>query len=205
MNIIKIFKVYLKYIVIVILVILVGWRFWPKDKQVILSPKASRVFTQKPLEKYSFENLRKRVFLGSEVEIVDDVFYYQVDGKKISGQIKMPKIEGMSPSNGYPVVIMIRGYVDQEIYKTGVGTQRAAEVFAKNGFITLAPDFLGFGESDMPPNNVFEERFLRPVQVLQLIASVKNIVGTDPTDINIWGHSNGGQVALSVLEIMARH
>ena len=56
----------------------------------------------------------------------------------------------------------------------------------------------------MPPENVFHERFLRPVQVLELIASVKNIEGSDPSDIQIWGHSNGGQVALSVLEISGK-
>ncbi|MFH1280457.1 MAG: prolyl oligopeptidase family serine peptidase [Candidatus Beckwithbacteria bacterium] len=200
-NLIK--KYWLVLIGLLVLVGVIGiWFFWPKNKQVYLSPEAPWIVIEKPLEKYAFSKLSQRVFIGSKVEVVGDVFYYEVDGKKISGQIKVPA--GSVPAGGWPVVIMIRGYVDQEIYETGIGTKNGSGYLVANGYITLAPDFLGFGESDMPPNNVFEERFLRPVQVLELIASVGNIEGCDPTDISIWGHSNGGQVALSVLEISGK-
>ena len=193
------------------LVILI-WRFWPKDKQVYLSPEAPWLQIEKPLEKYAFENLRKRAFGGSEIKKEELLyktnsyeawlFSYLVDGKKVTGQLNQP-VGGSVPfgRDGWPVVVMLRGFVDQEIYETGVGTKNGASYFASNGYMTLAPDFLGFGESDMPPNNVFEERFLRPVQVLELLASIKNMEGVDPTDIQIWAHSNGGQLALSVLEI----
>ncbi|MDZ7587325.1 MAG: alpha/beta fold hydrolase [Patescibacteria group bacterium] len=176
---------------------LVGW-----DKQRVISPEAPWVVIEKPLEKYSFPELRKRQYIGSEIKIDAKIFIYEVEGKKISGQIHLPT--GSDPVGGWPVVIMIRGYVDREIYQTGIGTQHAAEYLAKNGFMTLAPDFLGFGESDMPPDNVLAERFLRPVQILELIASVKNIPKANPAKINIWGHSNGGQIALSVLEISGK-
>ena len=179
-----------------------GWWWWPKQNQVILSPEAPWVQIEKPLEKYSFESLREKVFKGSEIEIKEDIFYYTVEGYRISGQIKVPT--GRLPVGGWPVVIMIRGYVDKEIYETGVGTRNAAAYFAKNGFMTLAPDFLGYGESDMPPNNSLEERFMRPGQVLELIASVKNIEDANKDKISIWGHSNGGQIALSVLEISGK-
>jgi len=177
-----------------------GW-WWGGNKQVVISPEAPWIQVEKPLEKYSFPELRKRVFQGSEIEadIDNQLFFYEVEGKRISGQINMPPGEGP-----FPVVIMIRGYVDQEIYETGVGTSRAAAVFAKNGLITLAPDFLGYGESEMPPVNPLYERFLRPVQILELIASVKNLEKADPDRIAMWGHSNGGQIALSALEISGK-
>jgi len=176
---------------------------------MVLSPEAPYLIIEKPLEKYSFESLRKRVYIGSEITL-DRVlfkeakytawlFKYEVEGLVISGQMNIPV--GQSPKDGWPVVVMIRGYVDNEIYETGIGTKNGAGYLASNGMITIAPDFLGFGESDMPPNNVFEERFLRPIQVMELLASVKNIKGADASKISIWGHSNGGQVALSVLEI----
>ncbi len=177
-----------------------------RGKQAFLSPEAPWLVIGKPLEKYSFENLRQRGFAGSEIKVEGNVFFYEAEGKKISGQINIPKTT--PPAGGYPVVIMIRGYVDNEIYQTGAGTQHAAEYFKDNGLMTLAPDFLGFGESDEPPNNVLEERFLRPVQILELIASVKNLPAgeaglpnANPKKMAIWGHSNGGQIALSVLEI----
>ena len=187
---------------VLITIIAVFW--WKKnDKQMVLSPEAPGLVMEKPLQKYSFSELRKRVYKGSEIKIDKDKFYYEVEGKKISGQIHQPREQ--APEGGWPVVIMIRGYIDREIYQTGIGTQRAAEYFAKNGLITLAPDFLGFGESDLPPDNVLEERFLRPAQILELIESVKNLTKANPNKISIWGHSNGGQIALSVLEISGKN
>lgn len=131
------------------------------------------------------------------------MFYYWVDGKKVSGQIKKPV--GSVPTDGWPVVVMLRGYVDREIYRPGVGTERAAEVFAKNGYVTLAPDFLGYGESDPSFANNLEDRLFHPIEVLQLIASLKNIDTVNPDQVALWGHSNGGQIALSVLEISGKN
>ena len=196
-----------------LLIVLVGGLWWVnRDQQVMLSPESPFIFMEKPLEQYSLVELRKRVFTGSEIKVdrvlaneksfTSSLFFYEAEGKKISGQINVPKTK--MPINGFPVVIMIRGYVDQENYRTGIGTSRVAEVLANNGLITLAPDFLGFGESDMPPNNSLHERFLRPGQVLELIASVKNLAKADKGKISMWGHSNGGQIALSVLEISGK-
>lgn len=180
-----------------------GWLFWPKEKRVFLSPEAPYLFIEKPLEKYSFPQLRQRVLRPDGIWVEGSNFYYWVDGKKVSGQIHKPV--GSVPTNGWPVVIMVRGYVDREIYQPGIGTRRAAEVFAKNGFVTLAPDFLGYGGSDMPPVNVIEDRFWRPVEALQLIASLVNLDFVNPEKVGLWGHSNGGQIALSVLEISGKN
>jgi len=169
----------------------------------------------KPLVKYQFEKLKERLpeaseivlerVLGKEEGFNSHLFSYTSNDRKITGLFNMPKSGNLEASDSakppFPVVVMIRGYVDQETYQTGVGTSRAGEVFASNGYITLAPDFLGYGESDMPPDNVWEERFLRPISVLDLIASVSSIPEADPKHIFLWGHSNGGLVALSVLEL----
>jgi len=200
---------------ILLFILGVGGLFWygnKKQKQMILSPKTEWVYIDKPLEKYSFPELKKRVFNGSEIELgkilqennsyVSRIFFYKVEDRKISGQINIPKTK--KPVKGYPVVVMIRGYVDREIYEIGTGTKNGAGYFSGNGFITLAPDFLGYGESDMPPNNSLEERFMRPMQVMELIASVKNLKEADENRIAMWGHSNGGQIGLSVLEISGK-
>jgi dipeptidyl aminopeptidase/acylaminoacyl peptidase len=177
--------------------------FWPKEKKIFISPEGKWLFEVKPLQKYSFPKLREQVFQPDGIWIEDDKFYYWVEGEKISGQIHQPT--GIIPAGGWPVVIMVRGYADREIYQTGIGTNPAATVFVKNGFLTLAPDFLGYGESDMQPDNGLEERFLTPVAVLQLIASVKNLPEANSNKISIWGHSNGGQIVLSVLEISGKN
>lgn len=194
----------------------VWWWFWGQDKPArlgrkpgLISPAAPNLVLERPLKKFSFPELRKRLFVGGKIELSKKLaeepkytaylFFYQAEGKRVSGQANIPK--GTGP---FPVVIMLRGFVDQEIYETGVGTKRAAAYFARQGFVTLAPDFLGFGESDMPPENVFHERFLRPVEVLELMASVKSLPQVDEQRMVLWGHSNGGQLALSVLEISGK-
>lgn len=183
----------------IIFVGLVIFWFWPKEKKLFLSPEGKWSFEAKPLQKYSFPELRKRMFQPDGIWVEGSKFYYWVENKKVSGQIYVPA--GSEPAGGWPVVIMIRGYVDREIYQSGIGTQHAAEYFAQNGYLTLAPDFLGYGESDKAPVNGLEERFLCPIEVLQLIASLKNLKQANPDKISLWGHSNGGQIALSVLEI----
>ena len=104
-----------------------------------------------------------------------------------------------------PVIVMLRGYVDPGMYETGIGTQKVGEAFAKNGYVTLAPDYLGYGESDMPPDNVWEERFLKNINIMDLLASIgpSTSLRADSNRIGIWGHSNGGMSAFTALELSA--
>src|ERR1035437_1573941 len=178
-------------------------------KQQIVQPK--------PLLSYTFANLKKTKFPSSNItlgpvvgEVADffsQVFYFSVPIKpssktmeKVSGLMNIPKKAGK-----YPVIIMFRGFVPDNIYKPGVGTQPAASVFATKGFITLAPDFLGYGESASPSADPFENRFQTYTTALALLASLSNLnnglatsyVGTisaDLSKIGIWGHSNGGHI-----------
>lgn len=169
----------------------------------------------RPLDKYSIENLSTldippvKIEIGDTLKEEEDftshlfsfVFDPTLSGKeikKVTGLINTPS--GKGP---FPVVVMLRGYVDQKLYKTGDGSKRAGEYFAKNGFITIAPDFLGYAGSDKESENIFESRFQTYTTVLTLLESIKKIPPTrwDKDNIFLWGHSNGGQVALTVLEI----
>jgi dipeptidyl aminopeptidase/acylaminoacyl peptidase len=116
--------------------------------------------------------------------------------KTTSGVINIPKEGGP-----FPVIVMFRGYVNQETYLMGQGTSPSAAVFAQNGFITIAPDFLGYGESDIEASNIFETRFQTYVTAVTTIKSANSIKQWDGKNILIWGHSNGGQIALTTLEI----
>jgi dipeptidyl aminopeptidase/acylaminoacyl peptidase len=126
-------------------------------------------------------------------------FHYFSDGKKVTGVAHVPS--GKGP---FPVIIQFRGYVDLEKYFPGEGTTPSAQVYATNGFITLAPDFLGYGGSDKSSPDAFEDRFLTYTTALNLLASVKTLPMADASKVAIWGHSNGGQIALTVLEILGR-
>ena len=161
----------------------------------------------KPYEGYSFEKLAERTWKPSLIQIerkIADyteyssyVFFYQSEGRKISGQLNLPNL-----SRTMGVVVMARGYVEKEGYKTGVGTKNAADVYAKNGYITLAPDFSGYGESDPENSSALAARLTKPVEILDLLASLRSLPQVDLTKVYLWGHSNGGQIMLSVAEII---
>ena len=190
------------YLLIAFVFALIGWfanTAWHLPKEV--NPIAE--IKPRPLEKYSIENLAKTEFESSEITIDGNLFSFSVEvppgsgqSKKVTGQINIPQGEGP-----FPIIIMLRGYVDQKTYTTGDGTKRVADYLVKNGFITVAPDFLGYGGSDPEAENVFESRFQTYTTALTLINSVGSITQWDNKNLFIWGHSNGGQLALTVLEI----
>lgn len=180
---------------------------------------ASLQETLRPFEKYTMEHLMKKdiqpgsLTLGKEIsekdeEFISKMFYMEFDPtlegtqtKKVSGVLTTPKKSGK-----YPLVVMLRGFVDQTIYTSGMGTRPAAEYFAENGFVSIAPDFLGYGESDSESDNIFETRFQTYTTTLTLLKTLDDPAfaeimadNWDGQNIFIWAHSNGGQVALTTL------
>ena len=184
-------------VIVVWMGLVVGIRYWQKTPEPI-SLVGDKVL-EKPLDKYTIENLGRREY-KSQIIIDEEIspgvfkFHFDSDGKKVTGLAHIPK-----GCKKCPVIAQFRGYVERNIYQPGVGTGRTAEVFAKNGFISLALDFLGYGGSDNPPNDVFEERLLTYVAGLNLLAGIESWERAG--SVGIWGHSNGGQIALTVLEI----
>lgn len=216
---------------------------------------------EKPLEKYSFKNLKEtsftpsKIYIGKELKKGDTFVSYEfsycmdkmfasdtVSGTKqnsphctpgtyVTGLINIPKEKGE-----YPVLVMYRGFVPREQYTPGEGTRRTAEEFARNGFITLAPDFLGYGGSDIGSTDSLEDRFQTYPTALTLLASIPSLnsaledfsqaqlsitptgtrkevqdfepitgVKADTEKVGIWGHSNGGHIALSTLAISGKN
>ncbi|MCH7641265.1 alpha/beta fold hydrolase [Patescibacteria group bacterium] len=201
-------------LVISIFSFLAGWWLNSFFKQFnTLSTFSITPVTSRPLDKYTIERLSKTEISPGKLQIEETIeeeneftsylfsfkFNPTLDGKEIrktTGQINVPGGEGP-----FPVVVMFRGYIDQERYITGDGTRRAAGVYAENGFITVAPDFLGYGDSDDQAENIFEARFQTYVTVLSLVKSIEQVQDWDEENVFLWGHSNGGQIALTYLEI----
>lgn len=186
---------------------------WWQETFELVSPVSRERIKSTTLEKYSFPKLREREFIGSQITLekvikkeknfTSYLFSFQSDGKRVTGMANLPATQ--SPKGEvWPVVVMIRGHVDDEVYFTGAGTYKAAAFFAENGFLTLAPDFLGFGGSETSSADILEARFERPVTILNLLASAGTLEQVDPQRIVLWGHSNGGQIALSVLEMTGK-
>lgn len=179
------------------------------------NPLVNKVI-DRSLDKYSIENLSKVEIQKAKFtvdKLLKDYPYFtsseflmefnpNLDGKtmkKTSGLINIPK--GKGP---FPLLVMIRGFVDPKDYFIGNGTASSSIFFANHGFITVAPDFLGYGDSDKEPDNVFEARFQTYTTVLSLFSSLNSIAGWDGKNVFIWAHSNGGQITLTTLEITGK-
>ncbi len=195
---------------------LAGW--WVRGNSVFQNKKTIvEKIIPKPFEVYSLESLAKSPYPAGMLKIkdptanenfdsytLDFTFSPKPDGKDVkttTGVVNVPK----NKTGKLPLVLMIRGYVDPEIYKPGVGTNKAAQVFTKNGYITVAPDFLGYSQSDINSANIFESRFQTYTTVLSLLNSLDQINDWDKKNIFIWAHSNGGQIALTTLEVTGKN
>jgi dienelactone hydrolase len=169
-----------------------------------------------PLQKYTIQNLQSYPYQISEIsvdkvlgtfpEYTSYLFSYKTMGRKMTGQLNVP-----NSGENFPVIVMVRGFVEQETYTTGEGTRPGAAAFAKAGFVTFAPDFFGFGGSDSEAPG-WEARFQKPINVVELIQSIRHhqqltyknkMITLNPEKLGLWGHSNGGQITLTSLEAMA--
>jgi len=209
-----------KFILISMLFVVLGgvgygvfWWKWP-----VLSPKGDEVRGKVGyLAKYDFDSLRRRGgrvsrlavggdLVGVEKRRKDEIdfdsqkFSFESEGKRITGMINRPA--DAKAMAGKPVVIMIRGYADKWGYYIGSGTWRVADKLAEVGIVTVSIDFLGFGGSDGESEDMLGARFEKVPAVMDLIVSVKALDFVDGDRVGIWAHSNGGQIALSALEIL---
>ena len=196
-----------------IILVSLGWLLSSYFQNYISNPVIINPVIPKPLEKYTIENLAISNFEEGDIQIEEVIneentytsYLFSLEHKpslrdreikKTTGQLNMPTEKGE-----YPIIVMFRGYVDQEIYETGIGTRKSAAVYAQNGFITIAPDFLGYADSDIQAENIYESRFQTYTTALSILESLDSVPSWDGTNVLLWGHSNGGQVALTILEI----
>lgn len=201
-----------KWLIIIAVTIVIGVGFGlhvRRERGVMVSPGGGSEKVEKPYDKYSFERLVVREDKSSRIELGEEivkdelyssyVFYYVSEGRRISGQLNLPNLSRLMG-----VIVMARGYVEKDGYTVGTGTRNAAAVYAKNGYITIAPDFSGYGHSNAEDENAIGARLVKPVEILDLIASLSTLPQADLNKVFLWGHSNGGQIMLSVAEVLGR-
>lgn len=176
--------------------------------------------TPKPLARYTIPALGSTPFskstimfgqlIGEGSQFYTYMFSFATGNKKATGLANIPL-----ETKDAPIILLIRGFVDPPLYEPGIGTKRVGEALVNAGYITLAPDFLGYGTSDNPSVNPMEERFETYTTMLSLIAALptlpnaisqlpKMTTTADVAKVGIWGHSNGGNIALAILEITGK-
>jgi dipeptidyl aminopeptidase/acylaminoacyl peptidase len=183
----------------------------PPDKTP--RPLPSSIFTSvtparisHPMAGYTIEGLRARLYPGGAIRVrsvltATDVFTryyidYPSDGLTITGIVQVPP--GRGP---FPVIILNHGYIAPDKYWSGADTWNAAEYLNRRGYLTVAPDFRNWGESD-PGNSFFSTGPV--IDVLNLISSLSSLPEADPQRVGMWGHSMGGGVTTKVIAVDAR-
>ena len=170
------------------------------------SPNVSPSITEKNNSSSFIESLRSRDYKPSPITIESTVsnngvytgylISYISDGLKIYGRMNVPV--GQGP---FPVIILNHGYFNQSSFASGDGTQTMADILARNGYLTLASDYRGFGKSENDSQGSRGHNPNYAIEILNLIASVASLDKADANRIGMWGHSMGGEVSIRTAEV----
>lgn len=134
--------------------------------------------------------------LGDEGGYTDKVVSFTSDGLKEYALQATP--DTAKPAGGYPVVILLHGYVPPDQYRTTDSSyQDFIAAWARAGIVVIKPDFRGNGSSQgtavsghYSPDYTYD--------TLNLIASLKQYAQVNAHRLGIAGHSMGGHIALNV-------
>ncbi|OGM59533.1 hypothetical protein A2955_01170 [Candidatus Woesebacteria bacterium RIFCSPLOWO2_01_FULL_37_19] len=170
------------------------------------SPNISPTTNQEENDSSSFiESLRSRDYEPSQITIestlsnngsyIGYIFSYDSDGLKIYGRMNVPTGNGQ-----FPVIILNHGYFNTSSFTSGDGTQAMADILARNGYLTSASDYRGFGKSENDSQGSRGHNPNYAIDILNLIASVASLNKADANRIGMWGHSMGGEVSLRTIE-----
>jgi len=156
--------------------------------------------TPDPYSGLYVDDLRARGYGGGEIALVQTLavtraftrtlIAYPSDGLTIYGFMNTPR--GTGP---FPVIIVNHGYLNPANYQTLTYMTRYTDPLARAGFLVIHPDYRGYGQSD-PGSNLF--RIGYAIDVLNLIALVRQLPYADPQAIGLFGHSMGGGISLRV-------
>ncbi len=136
------------------------------------------------------------------------LYSYKSAGLKIHAMVAMPHT--LKPENGYPVLVANHGHhpeplkygitADGKDWRPGDYYRRIPELFAAQGFMVVMPDYRGHNNSE---GYEFTEGMLESSyyteDVLNLLAGLDSLDGSDLDNIFMWGHSMGGEVTLRSL------
>lgn len=139
----------------------------------------------------------------------------------LSGIMTVPR--GAVPDGGYPVLILNHGLIYPSIYYSGRGSRRERDFFARNGYVTIHPDYRGYGVDAvhscpltlswtselegfvqleaMPLTGCKHDFYVGyTVDVVNLVDALRRaqLPYVDLQRIGMWGHSMGGGIAARV-------
>ncbi len=184
------------------------------------SPTSTATFTPSPTptpDPYAgltIADLAARTYGGGQIRVEEMVavteaftrslITYPSDGLTIHGFMNVPRGSD-EESEPLPVVLVLHGYIDPDVYTTLAYTTRYADALARAGYVAIHPNLRNFPPSD---EGLDPFRVGIAVDVLNLIALVRQHGGqpgplrrADLARIGVWGHSMGGGAAIRVITV----
>ena len=159
----------------------------------------------------AIETLQHRDFEGGNITITKTIkttkkyntilFSYPSDGLTIYGRADVPI--GTSSAQTFPVVVINRGYIPSSSFQQETAYNNISQTFAEHGFLAITPNYRNNGQSDKEKTII--PILAYPIDVLNLLSSLQTLPQANPNEIFLWGHSVGGQVALSTLAAYDRN
>jgi dienelactone hydrolase len=184
-------------------------------------------FSLKKLQTYRYKTSQiivHNLVFKDELQYAYNVTYTSMN-LTVSARLSIPNIK---PEDIKGIVIMLRGHQHPGNYYTGKGTENPARGYLRSGWAVIAPDFFGYGSSSQTPPPFSLHQFYSTINAVELYKSLEPAAGRTLTSesrstqavfvfntsvsradrislpenfkkIVVWGHSNGGQVALHFL------
>ncbi len=116
---------------------------------------------------------------------------YTSDNLKINGLLTIPK--GEEPSEGFPAIVFVHGYIAPTIYKTTERYGDYVDYLARNGLVVFKIDLRGHDDSEGEPGGAYYSSDY-VIDTLNAYKALQNTDFVNPKKIGLWGHSMAGNV-----------
>ena len=156
----------------------------------------------------SIEFIRAGNYPGSEITIVKELdrglnyrryyAYYLSEGLKIYALLTIPNAD--APEGGWPAIVFNHGYIPPNVYKTTERYIAYVDEIAKAGYVVFRIDYRGHDASEGEATGAYGSPGYQ-IDVLNAVASIKQLPEVNPEKIGMWGHSMGGYLTLRAMVI----
>jgi dipeptidyl aminopeptidase/acylaminoacyl peptidase len=147
-------------------------------------------------KEYDGRRLRLGRVLARTSEYTRRAVTYRSGGLRISGIMNVP--EGRGP---FPVLVLLHGYIDPDVYVTGQGLMREQDYLARAGYVVLHTDYRNHAGSDDDPAAEGRLRLGYTEDVVNAVLAVKRsgLPFLDGERVGLLGRSMGGGVTYNTL------
>jgi dipeptidyl aminopeptidase/acylaminoacyl peptidase len=147
-------------------------------------------------KEYDGRRLRLGRVLARTSDYTRRAVTYRSGELRISGIMNVP--EGRGP---FPVLVLLHGYIDPDVYVTGQGLMREQDYLARAGYVVLHTDYRNHAGSDDDPAAEGRLRLGYTEDVVNAVLAVKRsgLPFLDGERVGLLGRSMGGGVTYNTL------